>query len=261
MFVLWPLSLCGSSTLSLIFFFPRERALCDSDVRNIFWGPALQTLPPPMLTFMRQKEDNLESITIGVDAWRDVIIFWVWARLDRVTVAGIHGWSPLSVLVTHRMVSYARDKACLAWPNKKRPCLMTLLGLIPVKVYTILFLLDRPSPGCKGLSGTWSLIYPPLCSTVPKILSPLYALDQVISLVFWAFIQEFNCPFQCHLWLVGNWTLFLYFDLLFLGLWFPHLDWSRNDLPIILFPCLEIVSRLETSWAVSWAIHCIMPSW
>ena len=132
---------------------------------------------------------------------------------------------------------------------------------VPVNVYTILFLLDRPLPGCKGLSGTWSLIYPPLCFTEPKILSPLYAWDQMISLEFWAFIEEFNCPFQCHLWLVGNWTLLLYFDLLFLELWFPHLDWSRNDLPIILFPCLEIVSWLETSWAVSWAIHCIMPSW
>ena len=264
MFVLWPLSMCGSSTLSLIFFFffPRERALCDSDVRNIFWGPVLQTLPPPMLTFMRQKEDNPESIKIGVDAWRHArLIFWVWARLNRVTVAGIHGWSPLSVLETHWMVSYMRDKACLAWPNQKRACLMTLPGLMPVNVYTILFLLDRPLPGCKGLSGTWSLIYPPLCSTEPKILSPLYAWDQMISLEFWAFIQEFNCPFQCHLWLVGNWTLLLYFDLLFLELWFPHLDWSRNDLPTILFPCLEIVSWLETSWAVSWAIHCIMPSW
>ena len=134
-------------------------------------------------------------------------------------------------------------------------------GLLPVNMYTILFLLDRPFPECKGLSGTWCLVYPPLCSTAPKILSPLYAWDQVISLEFLAFIQEFNCPFQCRLWLVGNWTLFLYFDLLFLELWFPHLDWSRNDLPIILFPCLEIVSRLETSWAVSWAIHCIMPFW
>ena len=54
--------------LFFFFFFPRERALCDSDVRNIFWGPVLQTLPPPMLTFMRQKEDNPESIKIGVDA-------------------------------------------------------------------------------------------------------------------------------------------------------------------------------------------------
>ena len=72
-------------------------------------------------------------------------------------------------------------------------------GLLPVNMYTILFLLDRPFPECKGLSGTWRLVYPPLCSTAPKILSPLYAWDQVISLEFWAFIQEFNCPFQCHL--------------------------------------------------------------
>lgn len=72
-------------------------------------------------------------------------------------------------------------------------------GLLPVNMYTILFLLDRPFPGCKGLSGTQCLIYPPLCSTAPKILSPLYAWDQVISLEFSAFIQEFNCPFQCHL--------------------------------------------------------------
>ena len=56
-------------------------------------------------------------------------------------------------------------------------------GLLPVNMYTILFLLDRPFPECKGLSGTWCLVYPPLCSTAPKILSPLYAWDQVISLV------------------------------------------------------------------------------
>ena len=63
------LSLCGSSTLSLIFPPPPQgEGSMDSDVRDIFFGPALQNFPPPMLTFMRQKEDNPESIKIGVDA-------------------------------------------------------------------------------------------------------------------------------------------------------------------------------------------------
>lgn len=47
---------------------PQGEGSMDSDVRDIFFGPALQNFPPPMLTFMRQKEDNPESIKIGVDA-------------------------------------------------------------------------------------------------------------------------------------------------------------------------------------------------
>ena len=60
-----------NSFINLFFcclFFPQGEGSMDSDVRDIFFGPALQNFPPPMLTFMRQKEDNPESIKIGVDA-------------------------------------------------------------------------------------------------------------------------------------------------------------------------------------------------
>lgn len=58
-----------NSFINLFFFFPSQgEGSMDSDVRDIFFGPALQNFPPPMLTFMRQKEDNSESIKVGVDA-------------------------------------------------------------------------------------------------------------------------------------------------------------------------------------------------